>query len=213
MKTAIFVIVVTCAIAAAAQSAAAPHFANTLIEPGSSVGPIKLGDTRDRALQLFPKKDEDQSWDDPCGSTLDWVDATNPNGRGDLYLRFTKKGRIFQIESATTRFETAEGITTFDSPEKVRTTYKDMHAFVLLTPPSPALGDRPLIFWVDRKKGIAFALAFDPSQHKRYVYKIIVFEPGHDFCPEQEKNGSPKWQEIRSYSLEPPPELNPEMYR
>ena len=49
-----------------------------------------------------------------------------------------------------------------------------MHAFVLLTPPSPALGDRPLIFLGRQKEGIAFALAFDPSQHKRYVYKIIV---------------------------------------
>ena len=71
--------VFACSVASA-QSDPAPRFANTVIEPGSSVGPLKLGDSRDHALQLFPKKDEDQSWDDPCGSTLDWVDTTNPIG-------------------------------------------------------------------------------------------------------------------------------------
>ena len=100
---------------------------------------------------------------------------------------------------------------TFIAPDKVASAYKDMRAYVLLTPPSPALGDRPLVFWVDKKKGIAFALAYDPSQHKRYVYKTIVFAPKGEFCPEQEQSTSPKWQSIRNYSLEPPPELSPEL--
>jgi hypothetical protein len=85
-----------------------------------------------------------------------------------------------------------------------------MRAYTLLTQPSPALGDRPLVFWVDKKKGIAFALAWDPSRHKRYVYKIIVFEANKDFCPEQEKTSSPKWQQIPPYAAEPPRELSPE---
>jgi hypothetical protein len=191
------------------SAADSPQFANTLIDPGLRVGPLKLGDTHERALELFPKKDEDQQWDDACGTTIDWVDTTNPMGRGDLFIRF-KKGKAFQIESSTTRFQTAEGITTFDSPEKVANSYKDLRAWVLLTPPVPALGDRPLIFWMDKKRGIAFAFAFDPSRHKRYVYKVIVFEPNKDFCPEQEKTGSPKWQVIRPYSVEAPPELSPE---
>jgi len=85
-----------------------------------------------------------------------------------------------------------------------------LRAWVLLTPPVPSLGDRPLVFWIDKKKGIAFAFAYDPSHHKRYVYKVIVFEPNKDFCPEQEKTSSPKWQPIRPYSVEPPAELSPE---
>ena len=32
-----------------------------------------------------------------------------------------------------------------------------MRAWVLLTPPVAALGDRPLVFWIDKKKGVAFA--------------------------------------------------------
>jgi glycosyltransferase involved in cell wall biosynthesis len=135
-----------------------PHFATTTIEPGLGVGPLKLGDSRDRALELFPKKPEDQEWNDPCGSTIDWVDTSNPNGRGDVDIRL-KKGKVFQIESSTTRFTTADGITTFETPEKVAAAYKDMRAWVLLTPPAPSLGSRPLVFWIDRKHGIAFALA------------------------------------------------------
>jgi hypothetical protein len=186
-----------------------PRFNNVMIEPGLSVGPLKLGESQERALELFPKKAEDQEWTDPCGNTLDWVDTSNPNGRGDVIIRL-KKGKIFQIESSTTRFHTADGITTFDSPEKVANAYKGMSAGVLLTPLAPALGDRPLVFWIDKKRGVAFALAYDPSHRKRYVYKVIVFEPNKEFCPEQEKTTSPKWQNIRPYSIEPPIELSPE---
>src|SRR5579872_371985 len=187
-----------------------PTFANTMIEPGVSMGPLKISESRDRALELFPKKAIDQEWEDPCGSTIDWTDNTNPVGHGDVFIRL-KKGKIYQIESSTTRFHTAEDITTFDPPEKVAHAYKDMRAFVLLTAPNPALGSRPLVFWVDKKKGIAFELAYDVSHHKRYVYKIIVFEPSKNFCPEQETINSNKWQSIAPYSLEPPAELSPEL--
>ena len=193
----------------ASAASDSPTFLNTMIEPGVRVGPLKLGDSRDRALELFPKKDEDQEWEDSCGTTLDWVDTANPMGRGDVYVRL-KKGKIFQIESATTRFHTAEDITTFDPPEKVASLYKDLRAYVLLTQPTAALGDRPLVFWVDKKKGITFVFAYDPSHRKRYLYKIVVFEPNKEFCPEQEKTNSNKWQSIRPYAVEPPAELSPE---
>ena len=191
---------------------ASPLSAQVTIEPGLSVGPLKLGDTRERALELFPKKDEDQEWTNSCGTTLDWVDAANRTGRGDLFIRLNKKGKIFQIESATTRFHTSEGITTFDHGEKVANAYKDMRAYTLLTAPVPALGDRPLVYWIDKKKGIAFVFAYYPKEHKRYLYKIIVFEPNKTFCPEEETTGSPKWQAIPSYALEPPAELAPNLY-
>ena len=195
--------------AAASQAdSSAPGFMQTLIEPASSVGPLKLGDSEEHALELFPKKDEDQRWEDSCGTTLDWIDATNPTGRGDLFIRL-KKDKVFQIESATTRFHTAEGITTFDPPEKVARVYKDLRAYTLLTPPLSSLGDRPLVFWIDKKKGIAFTFAYYPDQHKRYLYKITVFGSNKTFCPEQETMNSPKWQSIPSYSLEPPPEMAP----
>jgi hypothetical protein len=182
----------------------------TGIEPGQSLGALKIGDSQDRALELFPlKQDIDQQWEDKCGAALDWVDSSNPNGRGDVIIHL-KKGKVFQIESSSSRFHTAEGIATFDSPSTVRDHYKGLAAYTLLTPPAPNLGDRPLVFWVDKKKGIAFTLAFYPKEHKRYIYKIIVFVPGKDFCPEEETINSSKWQSIPPYSLEPPADLSPE---
>jgi len=178
----------------------------TVIEPGLSVGPLKLGDSRERAWELFPKKYGDQEWEDRCGTTLYWVDADNRAGQGDLSIRLNKN-KVFQIESSTTRFHTAEGITIFDPPEKVKTAYKGLSAYTLLTTPTPALGDRPLIFWIDKKSGIAFAFAYYPAQSKRYLYKIIVFAPNKTFCPEGEGTNSPKWQPIPPYSLEPPSDL------
>lgn len=191
------------------DSAPAPVFTSTLIDAGLSVGPIKLGDTRERALQLFPKKYEDQEWNDACGTTLDWVDSTNPRGRGEVFIRL-KKGKVFQIESSTTRVQTAEDITKFDPPDKIANSYKDLRAWALLTDPVPALGNRPLIFWIDRSKGIAFAFAYDSSRRKRYLYKIIVFQPNRTFCPELETTNSSKWAAISPYALEPPVELSPE---
>ncbi len=185
----------------------APTGNQTVIEPGLSVGPLKLGDTQARALELFPlKKDQDQEWQNRCGTTLYWVDADNQIRGGSMFIRL-KKGKVFQIESATTRFRTAEGITSLDRPDKVEEKYKDLRAYTLLNSPNPALGDRPLIFWIDKKKGIAFVLAYYPSQRRRYVYKIIVFWPNKTFCPEEETMDSPKWQEIPPYSLELPADL------
>ena len=215
MKTPLALILVTImlgttpAVLRAQRADDEPHFTSTMIEPGAGIGPLKINDSRERALELFPKKDIDQEWEDPCGTTIDWTDSTNPVGHGDVFIRM-KKGKIFQIESSSSRFHTAEDITTFDSPDKVAHAYKDMRAYVLLTAPNPALGSRPLVFWVDKKKGIAFALAFDPSHHKRYVYKIIVFEPNKNFCPEQDTINSTKWQSIPQYAVEPPAELSPE---
>jgi hypothetical protein len=195
------------AASARADEGDSVSLSEALIDPGSSVGLLKIGDSRERALEVFPKKDEDQEWDDACGTTLDWVDASNPQGRGDVWIRL-KKGRVIQIDSATTRFHTSEGITTFDHPDKVEKSYRELRAYTLLTPPSPALGDRPLVYWVDRRRGIAFSFAYYPAEHKRYVYKIIVFEPNKNFCPELETMNSPKWQSIPSYALEPPGELS-----
>jgi hypothetical protein len=192
-----------------AQITEEPHFTTTMIEPGHGLGPLKLGDSQERARELFPLKDIDQEWEDACGSTIDWTDSTNPVGHGEVFIRL-KKGKVFQIESSTTRFHTAEDITTFDAPEKVEKSYRDLRAWVLLTSPSPALGSRPPVFWIDKKKGIAFELAYDAPHHKRYVYKVIVFEPNKMFCPEQETVNSTKWQAIDAYALEPPKELSPE---
>src|SRR5260370_22088914 len=101
---------------------------------------------------------------------------------------------------------------TFYHGDNVANAYKYLRAYTLLTTPDPARGDRPLVFWIDKKKGIAFAFAYYPKERKRYLYKIIVFEPGKTFCPEEETTSSPKWQAIPSYALQPPADLAPNLY-
>jgi hypothetical protein len=78
---------------------------------------------------------------------------------------------------------------------------------VLISSPISALGDRPLVFWVDNKKGIAFAFAYSRAEQKRYLYKILVFRPGTNLCPEEEATDSPNWRELAPYSLEPPDQM------
>src|SRR5581483_2874580 len=41
------------------------HFTNTEIQAGHSMGPLKINDSGETAMQLFPKKDIDQQWEDP----------------------------------------------------------------------------------------------------------------------------------------------------
>jgi hypothetical protein len=124
-------------------------------------------------------------------------------GVGNVLIRF-EEGRVSQIESATPRYHTAEGLTFHDPPEEVGRYYKNLRAYVLMSAPIRALGDRPLIFWLDARKGIAFAFAYSEEAQRRNLYKIIVFKPNSKFCPEDETTSSPNWREIAPYSLEPP---------
>lgn len=83
----------------------------TTVRPGLSVGPLKLGDTYERATELFPvKADIDQGFPQAvdCGRELNWVDMKNSQ-IGNMFIRF-KDGVVFQIDVATTRYHTADGI-------------------------------------------------------------------------------------------------------
>src|SRR5260370_40526940 len=85
-----------------ASPAASPDA--VVIEPGRSVGALRLGDTRERVIEIFPKKpnyDEEYNYDGTCPHTeIHWldIDLTHENGvvsnGGFVYL---KEGRVFQI--------------------------------------------------------------------------------------------------------------------
>jgi hypothetical protein len=156
------------------------------------VGALQLADTHAHTLQVLPfKANEDQEWEDDCGTTLNWVEKSGKRGIGNVTIKF-KDQRVFQIESGTPRFRTVEGLAIYDSPEKVRRYYTDLRAYVLLDAPIRAFGDRPLIFWLNNKRGIAFACVYNPEEQRRYLYRIIVFRPNAEFCPEDETTDSPK---------------------
>lgn len=174
----------------------------SLIRPGLSVGPLRLGDTHQRTTELFPLKPNiDQEFSQPrgCGKELNWVDLTNPQV-GNMFVRF-KDGIVFQIDVATTRFHLTEGIAINSSPQEVRKHYQGLHAYLLSNITSTEV--RPLVYWVDAEKGIAFAFAPYRRKHGRYVSKIIVFQPRSEICPSDDSADSPDKQELAPYSLEP----------
>jgi len=168
------------------------------------VGALKLGDTRDRALNLFPFKpnmDQEFSQEPDCGTELLWVDIKNSKV-GNVFVRM-RNNVVFQIDSATTRYRTAEGITIRSHPEEVRKRYPHLRSYILSNITSQALGMRPLVYWIDRERGIAFAFAYSLTTRKRYLYEITVFKPNSEVCPMDDSHNSPDKRELAPYSLEP----------
>jgi hypothetical protein len=178
--------------------------ADSLSIGGERVGALKLGDSRERALEFFPPKpgtDQEFSYGSVCGNTYHWVDLKN-HPIGNIIVRF-KDGKVFQIDSATTRFRTTEGITVLSSPQKVKSRFKGLRAYILSEGSSEATGGRPLIYWVDREKGMAFSFAYGKTDRIWYLFSIIVFRPNAEICPLYEPLSPTDKRELAPYSLEP----------
>jgi len=182
-----------------------------LIVPGRRLGTLKLNDTRQRALELFPRKpqiDQEYRYESfcVCGTEYEWVNLSPDDYGANMFIQF-KDGLVSQIGSMLRKYHTSGGITVDSQPEEVRRQYEGLRAYVLFGTASRAVGDRPLTYWVDWKKGIAFSFGYDRDRQRRSIDKIIVFKPKGVFCPEGETSTPPNWQEIPPYTLEPPREL------
>jgi hypothetical protein len=177
----------------------------TVIVPGNSVGPIRLGDDDKRVvkeLSDFPKILQEVSYP-ICGTIkmIEWFDKTLAQTGLFIYLR---KNSVFQIESETTRFRTADGITEQSLPEDVERRYPNMEAYELLSSAGNLTGNRNLIFWVDHDKGIAFGFYYNTQRQRRLVYRVIVFQPKTDFQPNACVTVPQKLRKLLPYSLDPP---------
>jgi hypothetical protein len=174
-----------------------------LILPGISVGPLQLGDSRERVFELFPNKpNKDEEWREEanCGTTINWLDTRNPE-MGNVFIRL-KEGRVFQIDAGSTSFHTGRNITVKSSPDEIRKQYAGLRAYILSTGFSEASGGRPLVYWVDGEKGIAFAFAYNRRQKKHYLNWIIVFKPHSEICPEWRDMEHSEKRELPAYSLD-----------
>lgn len=114
------------------------------------------------------------------------------------------KGRVVQIVAATSRYATADGITSSSSPEEVRRWYPDLQSFVRVGYHTEAEGGRDIIFWDDPNKGIAFEFWYGRTARRRYLEAIIIHEPGAQLLPEGRLESASEWQKLASYALEPP---------
>lgn len=180
-----------------------------LIKPGVSVGALRLGDTRERALEMFPKKpnyDEEYNYDGrftPCVYTeIHWLDFDHLD-RWGIFI-YLKEGRIYQIKADTPRYATVEGITSDSSPEDVRSHYPKLQAYVLLHSGAKVNGGRDLIYWVDRQQGITFEFYYDGRVDARRVASINIFEPGTEFLPNGCISPPREWHRLEPFALEPP---------
>ena len=164
------------------------------------MGNLKIGTTRDQALGL--RSDPPRTWQDDCGEVLTWSTTSKSGVAGTLIARL-RNGVVAQIDSANSTFHTAEGITADSRPEVVRERYKQLRAYASdIT--DMALGDKPVVYWIDTKKGIAFEFAYFPEERRRYLYAVIVFRVDGDLCPDGNKPDPQHWHEIAPYSLNPP---------
>jgi hypothetical protein len=173
---------------------------NALIRPGRSVGPVQLGDTREKLIKVLGEKLEEYTYNDPVKySEMHWYDLEADRNGIFAYLR---DGRVFQIESDTPRYRTAEGITSDATPESVHSKYPDLQAYVLRGSGSKVNGGRDLVYWVDRQRGIAFEFYYNSKAKKRRVSKTIVFEPGSEFQPEGHVSSPQELHGLKAFALQ-----------
>lgn len=162
----------------------AGHEANSKIIPGSRVGVLSIGDTRERIISVLGKKKEDEeyTYTDPCNYTeIHWLDLETHSNGLFFYLR---KGRVFQIDVATPRYSTMDGISVEAPDDLIKSKCLNCDTYVLLHSGSKVVGGQDLMYLVNAQKGIAFELYYNKAERKRRVSKIIVFEPKTDFTPE-----------------------------
>jgi hypothetical protein len=137
-----------------------------------------------------------------CGSLteINWLDFSGGTMSGDVFV-YLRNHQVFQIASATPHFTTAEGTTSGSSPELVRAKYTSLEAYVLHPSGGKMFDFRDFIYWTSREKGMAFELAYDRSDRRRFVNKVIVFQPNTDFVPEGCIFSPQEWRKASPYFL------------
>lgn len=180
---------------------------STTIVPGKSVGPLTLGGTREAALALFDKPNEEYIFDEnslgPCRYTeLHWNDLDHED-RWGIFI-YAKDNQIYQITADTPRYATVNGITSDSSPEDVRRSFPASKAYVLLHSASKVVGGKDLVYWVDQASGIALNFYYNRKLNQRRVASIIVFDPSIKFLPKGCISPPQEWRKLQPFSLEVP---------
>jgi hypothetical protein len=178
--------------------------------PGHSVGLLRLGDTRERVFELFPKKpnyDEEYNYGQYSSCVFSEIHWLEPDFQSNGLFIYLRDGRIFQIMVETPRFPTVEGIKQYGLPKEVRRHYPNLKAYALLGSGGEIVGGRDLVYWVSSQSGIAFEFYYDRKEGKRLVKSVIVFEPSTEFQPNGCVSVPQELREIEPYSLEPPTDM------
>lgn len=167
-----------------------------VIFPGKSVGRISLGLKREEIIKLLPPKPnvDQESLVPDCGFEYLWVDVENPR-KGNVIIRL-EDSTAYQIEVSSNRFKTENNISTDSSATEIRKSYPHLRVYTLNRNTPDAFGGKPLIFWIDWVKGIAFTFATERRSNKKYLYSITIFRPNGKFCPNGNSTNSSDWKEL-----------------
>jgi hypothetical protein len=114
---------------------------------------------------------------------------------------FLRNDSVFQIESSTRRYSTIEGITVNSSSTEVKRHYKGLEAYVLDPSGGKESDFHDLNYWISRKDGMAFELAYSPTKRRRFVSRVIVFDPDTEFFPEGCIPPSQRWISAPPYTF------------
>ncbi|HEV2521800.1 MAG TPA: hypothetical protein VGT24_05405 [Candidatus Acidoferrales bacterium] len=165
---------------------------------------MRLGATQEDVERVSPlrvtKEYSDSSPDCKPRTEMSWAEL-----EGDGYISaFLRDGAVFQIESATRRYSTSEGVTVNTSPsrlEKLKKQFGWLEAYVLDPSGGQEFDLHDFNYWVSRERGIAFELAYSPKSHRRFVRKVIVFAPGTEFFPEGCIAPTQRWFAAPAYTF------------
>jgi hypothetical protein len=168
-----------------------------LIRPGEGIPGVQLGSHFSSFEAVFPKHpglDEDLP-DTLCGAgrVYHWLDIEkHANG---VYA-FLKNDEIYQLSVQTPRFALPNGLTIDASEKKVKAAYPNGRGHVLLGSGAAYVGGRDLVYWVDKKKGIAFELYWDGEKKQRLVRAIDIFRKGGLYFPQGCVTPPQEWREL-----------------
>ncbi len=170
-----------------------------IIVEGKSIGLLNLGDTKEQAISYLGDPTEAYDYPEWVGcvySDSHWNDYELDNRGIFIYMH---DGKIFQIESFTTRFKTKSRVTSENLPNKLKKLYPNLEAYELTNSAGRVDGGANLIYWVDKAQGIAFGLYNYPRKNRREIGSVIVFNPNEEFQPQgcvsstREFVKRPKW--------------------
>lgn len=177
-----------------------------VIEPGQGIGSLRLGDSRDRAVEVLGKPSAEYNYGalTPCIYTeLHWQNNDPRTSHWGIFA-YLKNNRIYQLQVDAPGYATPGGIKSESSPEEIRLHHSQIQTYVLLNSGSKVVGGRDLIYWVDEEAGISYELFYDVTLEQRRVLRIIVFEPKTQFLPKGCISPPKEWRRLAPFTVDTP---------
>lgn len=157
---------------------------NNYITPGLGTEDVQLEMSREDILQVLGKPNEAYSYDSDSvsgRSDMHWLDEKS---YGDGIFAYLRGEMIYEISFSEKKYVTKGNIKLDSTLDEVKRSYPQAQQYLLTPSASHANNYKDLIYIVSAEDGVAFELAYNPKDKKRYVWSIYVFSPNSDFAPD-----------------------------